>query len=69
MNHALAMIGIALGGVAVGTVCHAWISKEVKVAEADLAGWAQRIRTALAGDLVKAKTDLQAIAVEIEKKL
>lgn len=69
MIHVLVILVVAVGGVAVGSLGHAWLSKEVAATKVELKGWAQRMRTALDADVATGKADLKAIVAEIEKKL
>lgn len=69
MIHVLLIIAIGVGGIAVGSLFHAWISKEVAATKTELKGWASRMRVALDADAATAKKDLTAIVTEIEHKL
>jgi hypothetical protein len=69
MIHALVVIAVGAGGIAVGVLFHAWISKEVAATKAELKGWTSRIRVALDADVATAKKDITTVVQEIEKKL
>lgn len=68
MNFLLGLT-LAFGGISVGALGHAWLTKEASASKATLAGWGTRLKTALEADLVAARTHVQAVITDIEKHL
>jgi hypothetical protein len=67
--HILLIIGGAIVCVAIGILGHAFLAKEEAATRDDLQRWAASLRSAFNSDLSTAKSAVNALIAEIEKKL
>jgi hypothetical protein len=69
MMTGIAFVLVAIAGVVVGAVFHAYLKKETVATRAEVVSWAEELRSAAVADAEAGKSKIRALILKIEAKL